>query len=85
MHRKMNDQEWSAAQIENAPSKVTTLKCSYCGSLYQIDESTTRPFCSVRCQQLDLRNWLSESYGLPWEGEGDRELIDEQDDDETAE
>ncbi len=28
------------------------------------------PFCSRRCQQIDLGMWLNESYGLPHEGEG---------------
>jgi endogenous inhibitor of DNA gyrase (YacG/DUF329 family) len=27
------------------------------------------PFCSRRCQELDLSNWLTESYGLPYEGD----------------
>lgn len=23
------------------------------------------PFCSARCQQVDLRRWLGEEYSLP--------------------
>ena len=26
-----------------------------------------RPFCSVRCSQLDLAKWLNESYRIPLE------------------
>lgn len=26
------------------------------------------PFCSQRCKELDLSNWLTESYGLAYEG-----------------
>ena len=25
------------------------------------------PFCSERCRTIDLGNWLSEEYGVPWE------------------
>lgn len=25
----------------------------------------TMPFCSERCQQIDLGRWLDEEYGLP--------------------
>jgi endogenous inhibitor of DNA gyrase (YacG/DUF329 family) len=27
------------------------------------------PFCSKRCQQIDLGMWLTESYGFPYEGD----------------
>lgn len=27
--------------------------------------STVMPFCSVRCQQLDLRLWLNEELSVP--------------------
>jgi endogenous inhibitor of DNA gyrase (YacG/DUF329 family) len=36
------------------------------------------PFCSIRCHRIDLGNWLNESYGLPWDGEGEREMLDEE-------
>ena len=50
------------------------LKCSFCGKSYRRDQTKNPPFCSTRCQQLDLRNWLNESYGLPVEGAGEKEL-----------
>jgi|TARA_Y100000294_G_scaffold94786_1_gene88223 hypothetical protein len=28
-------------------------------------ESAYRPFCSKRCKELDLGNWLNESYRVP--------------------
>lgn len=28
-----------------------------------------RPFCSVRCKQIDLNRWLSEVYSVPVEEE----------------
>ena len=44
--------------------------CSYCGKSIELSTAPL-PFCSVRCQQLDLANWLDEEYGLPWDGEND--------------
>lgn len=32
-------------------------------------ETQWLPFCSRRCQELDLSNWLTESYGLPYESD----------------
>lgn len=29
------------------------------------------PFCSERCQKIDLGRWLNEGYGLPIEGQED--------------
>ena len=45
-------------------------RCSYCGESFKRSESKNMPFCSRRCQQIDLGMWLNESYGLPHEGEG---------------
>lgn len=58
------------------------LRCSQCGKAYLRSESKCLPFCSVRCQQIDLGNWLGESYGLPIEGHEEREYgtIDESED-----
>lgn len=30
-----------------------------------------RPFCSLRCQQLDLGNWFGERYAVPAEDQDD--------------
>ena len=37
-------------------------KCPQCG---KPTNPTFRPFCSKRCQQLDLGKWLNESYVIP--------------------
>lgn len=47
-------------------------------------EGPHRPFCSVRCKQIDLGNWLSESYRvsrpmMPWEVEAVYDEDDEPD------
>lgn len=60
-------------------AQTTTLKCSYCGKTYVLNQSAHRPFCGVLCQQLDLRNWLTESYGLPYEGGPERQLTEPDD------
>jgi len=36
------------------------------------------PFCSRRCKEIDLANWLTESYGLPYEGEESSTSLDGQ-------
>ncbi|MBO6825573.1 MAG: DNA gyrase inhibitor YacG [Sneathiella sp.] len=52
---------------------MATSKCPQCGK--PVVESF-RPFCSKRCQQLDLGKWLNESYVIPGE-----ETIPSNDDD----
>lgn len=31
------------------------------------------PFCSKRCQQVDLGMWLTEGYGIPYEGDSNEQ------------
>ncbi len=53
-------------------------RCSLCGSEFDRSETASFPFCSSRCKQIDLGNWLGESYGLPIEsGEVDSSALDE--------
>lgn len=52
-----------------ANSRPEQLKCSLCGRVFLRSESKTLPFCSKRCQQIDLGNWLGEKYGFPVESE----------------
>lgn len=37
-------------------------KCAQCGKPVVLKY---RPFCSERCTQLDLSNWLNEEYRVP--------------------
>ena len=68
----MKDNFSSASGDSITPVPYTSpgvkLKCSYCGKSFCKTESVYTPFCTKRCQQIDLGNWLSESYGLPVEG-----------------
>lgn len=45
-------------------------KCPICG---KPAEQATRPFCSDRCQQLDLHRWLSGAYAIPGKSDDDDE------------
>lgn len=44
-------------------------RCAYCSKYFVRAESKTLPFCSKRCQLIDLGMWLNESYGMPYEGD----------------
>ena len=60
---------------ENSASAPRAVRCPRCGaaSLYA-PENPYRPFCSQRCQQMDLGDWASERFRLaatPPEDEGD--------------
>jgi endogenous inhibitor of DNA gyrase (YacG/DUF329 family) len=57
------------------------LKCAACGAPIQRDENPHAPFCSRRCQELDLGRWLKEEYGMPWEDSSKPPEPDEDDDD----
>lgn len=47
--------------------------CSICEKPFEASSSPCLPFCSIRCQQLDLRKWMTEGYGLPLDGQEDLE------------
>ncbi len=63
-------QEPPANSTPAATHRGRRLRCAYCGEKYEPSASPCKPFCSSRCQKIDLGNWLDESYGLPYEGEG---------------
>ena len=56
------------------------MPCPLCGKAIT---ETTAPFCSVRCKEVDLHRWLSESYRIPTQEvpEEDESLPDTDDDD----
>lgn len=61
-------------------AKPELLTCSLCGKKFLKSESKTLPFCTARCQQIDLGYWLNESYGLPVESSPDAALEQEEPD-----
>ncbi len=42
-------------------------QCPHCSQQVQWPETPTYPFCSERCQLIDLGVWASEGYRLPGE------------------
>ena len=52
---------------------MPTIKCPTCGKAFDSEQSEAMPFCSVRCQQIDLGRWLGEQYGLPHAGDLDED------------
>jgi len=48
---------------------MTALRCPICEEPFDTETSKAMPFCSHRCQQIDLGRWLSEDYGVPLEPE----------------
>lgn len=43
------------------------MNCPFCKVNPSSVEANIRPFCSVRCKQLDLGNWAVERYRIPGE------------------
>lgn len=55
-------------------------KCAQCQKDIPLDENGKMPFfpfCSQRCQQVDLGRWLSESYTIPVDVPEHHEMLKE--------
>ncbi len=39
-------------------------RCPVCKEQFDYQQSRVVPFCSDRCQQLDLGRWLNEEYSI---------------------
>lgn len=44
-----------------------TRRCPVCRQQTSWDDNPWRPFCSERCQTIDLGRWASEEYRVPLE------------------
>jgi endogenous inhibitor of DNA gyrase (YacG/DUF329 family) len=42
--------------------KTLIIKCPQCSSEFNYYSKATRPFCSERCQMVDMGHWFEESY-----------------------
>ncbi|QDV12723.1 DNA gyrase inhibitor YacG [Rosistilla oblonga] len=51
------------------PETPQWVSCPTCQTRFVMDETETPPFCSERCQLVDLGRWLEEEHGLPHEGD----------------
>lgn len=60
MPKRDKDQDQAVKSAKVVPLK--TKKCPMCGKPM---ERKFRPFCSRRCANLDLGNWLGEVYRAP--------------------
>ena len=63
--------------ISNGGDGMSQMRCSLCGKTVERDGNAYAPFCSERCQQMDLGRWLDERYGLPWEDPTKEPQIDQ--------
>ena len=51
-------------------SEITTVNCPTCGATVTWNEkSAFRPFCSKRCQLIDLGEWADEEKRIPSSGD----------------
>ncbi|MBV1707911.1 MAG: DNA gyrase inhibitor YacG [Hyphomicrobiales bacterium] len=55
----MNDDQ---PKNDNLPEQARGRPCPVCG---KPSAQATKPFCSARCQDVDLNRWLSGSYVIP--------------------
>ena len=47
-------------------TEPTIVKCPTCKTgVAWAKTQKYRPFCSHRCQQIDFRDWATESYSIP--------------------
>lgn len=46
-------------------------RCPTCGEMFDPLITPVMPFCSERCQQIDLGRWFDEEIGLPVEPENE--------------
>ena len=59
-------------------SKILEVNCPTCSKKVRWETASEfRPFCSERCQQIDLGAWASEAYAIPAEVKDEWELADQ--------
>lgn len=54
------------------------MRCPLCRRETTWEENPWRPFCSERCQLIDLGRWASDEYSIPFVEEPDSIEVDEQ-------
>lgn len=60
---------------------VLHVTCPTCGKpVAWSPDSPFRPFCSKRCQLIDLGEWVSEEKAIPGEPEPTQPGVDQRDD-----
>lgn len=56
---------------------MAQLKCPICRQPFDSGHASAMPFCSARCQLVDLHRWLGEAYSLPSERESEPDELPE--------
>lgn len=46
-------------------NKKIEVKCPQCQKKFFYYDSDFRPFCTLRCKEIDLGHWFKESYVVP--------------------
>ncbi|WP_234824084.1 DNA gyrase inhibitor YacG [Bremerella cremea] len=44
---------------------MAPLRCPTCRHVFESTYTVAMPFCSERCRQIDLGQWLDEEHALP--------------------
>ncbi len=44
---------------------MSSQRCPTCEKRFLSAQSSTKPFCSERCRQIDLGLWLEERHSVP--------------------
>ncbi len=55
--------------------------CPTCEKPVDMANNPNRPFCCERCQLVDLGRWFGESYSMPFEGEEEKVVDHEEEQD----
>ena len=70
-------------KITTANDPTKTMICGSCGESFDFRKTESPPFCSRRCQMIDLGRWLDEDISVPHEGGPSKgEVVEENSDDE---
>ena len=51
--------------MDSSGKKTKLPRCPTCGAPVDIKATPAPPFCSARCQQIDLGRWLGERHAVP--------------------
>jgi endogenous inhibitor of DNA gyrase (YacG/DUF329 family) len=64
---------------------MALVRCPTCSQPFDSQASSTMPFCSDRCRQIDLGRWLKEDISIPYREAGEdgpHGRVPDEDDDE---
>ena len=64
-------------RFSSSNRKSAFIRCPTCGRRVLLDETAAPPFCSERCQLIDLGRWLDEEVSLPYEGDPGEALVED--------